>query len=85
MAADGMELAPLKLDEIEADAATFRKIDCNNGEVNWLEYDGLKRRGDRTSLVLERNTNKGALGSAPQKVLSSRDLGTHRWSAGLQA
>ena len=57
MAADGMELAPLKLDEIEADAATFRKIDCNNGEVNWLEYDGLKRRGDRTSLVLERNTN----------------------------
>lgn len=45
-------------DEYEGDEVVFRKQDIGNNEVQWLEGVGLKRRGDRASLVLEERHSK---------------------------
>ena len=42
-----------RLDEVEADAAVFRKRDIDEVQVKWQEYHGMKRRGDRESLALD--------------------------------
>ena len=44
------------LDEIEVDEAAFRKLDGPDGEVEWNEIVGSKRRGDRKSLYLEKRS-----------------------------
>ncbi len=40
------------LDEIEADEAVIRKNELEGHLVEWNEIVGLKRRGDRKSLVI---------------------------------
>jgi len=41
------------LHEIEVDETVFRKTSLPGNQVEWHEYFGAKRRGDRTSLVME--------------------------------
>jgi hypothetical protein len=47
-----------ELDELEADGAVFRKTNLPGNEVQWQEFHGLKRRGDRTSLHLEKRSDE---------------------------
>jgi len=51
------------MDEIEADEAVFRKKDLPDNEVQWQEYTGTKRRGDRSSLVLDERSAKASRSS----------------------
>ena len=62
------------LDEVEADEAVWRKQSCGDNAVQWQEFIGVKRRGDRASLLLqernpERSRSVGA--SDSQRLLAS--------------
>jgi len=54
---------PGKLDELEADEAVFRKTDIGNNEVQWQEYVGLKRRGDKGSLYVKKRDSASSQSS----------------------
>lgn len=56
----GVEGAP---DEFEVDEAVWRKQDIGDGKVELTEFVGLKRRGDRASLYLDRRDPKHSVSS----------------------
>ena len=55
---DGPRGKKRKVDELEADEAVFRKEEIGGNVVEWHEMVGLKRRGDRTSLFLQKRASK---------------------------
>ncbi len=54
------------VDEFEVDEVSLRKKDLGNNKVQWHEYVGGKRRGDRSSLVLEQRPAKRSQSSYSQ-------------------
>ena len=56
---------PKKLDEIEVDESVVRKQDIGNIQVQWNEIVGLKRRGDRKSLVVMKRPAARASAASP--------------------
>ena len=53
------------LDEVEADGAVFRKRDLDELQVEWEEFHGMKRRGDRSSLALDKT--QGSISSRGER------------------
>ena len=53
-------------DQYEVDEAVFRKEDIGDNQVQWQEMVGLKRRGDRKSLVLHKRTKENSVSSRAQ-------------------
>ena len=70
------------LDEVEADAAVFRKIDADKLQVEWQEYHGTQRRGDRKSLALDKTegarSSRGTRGWAVPPPTSNAQWGKIR-------
>jgi hypothetical protein len=55
--------ATCAFDEFEVDEAVFRKGDIEDNQVQFQEFVGLKRRGDRKSLVLHKRDGDASISS----------------------
>jgi hypothetical protein len=79
-----------KMDELEVDEAVVRKTELGDNKVQWHEVVGLKRRGDRESLLITKRPAAGSSAAASLRDCVQRPLQDHNiivWpsaSAGTQ-
>lgn len=57
-----------KLDEIEVGESVFRKRSASSDHVQWTGYVGLKRRGDRRSLILVKRPASNSISTRAQEL-----------------